>query len=316
MPRISTPTELPVGAAADRVQHLRVGVGVFDGGGRLSYCNAAFRRLRDLSEALCRPGTLLEEIPAASGGCGPGRTEDQTRVAVVTPTQACELEEEMPAGRRLLVSYTPVPGEGLIITCSEVTEAGATERKLRESEERYALVTEAVAEGIYDWNIARNSLFVSPRLMEIFGFEGPGVTSADWFALVHPDERDLYRGALRECFKGTTPRLDCEYRILVRSGEHRWVEDHGLPVRDSAGRAIRLVGAVNDVTGRKETERKRRSSILVSQRNAQLQQTLRGMQHLPLYTCPRRSRGGGLSVLVMDRASLAPIRATISTGLV
>jgi PAS domain S-box-containing protein len=257
---MSAPIEPSPGAAA-AWQVPQIGVAVFESGGRLSYCNAAFWRLRDLPKTLCRPGTPLEDILAASAGCGAGPTEHSTgRLAMVAPANAYEIEEETPTGRRLLVSYAPMPGDGLIITCSEVTEAGATERKLRESEERYALVSEAVAEGIYDWNIAHNSLFVSPRLMEIFGFEGPALTSADWFALVHDDERDLYRGALRDCFKGTTLRLDCEYRILVRSGEYRWVEDHGLPVRDGAGRAIRLVGAVSDVTGRKETERALRES--------------------------------------------------------
>ena len=41
---------------------------------------------------------------------------------------------------------------------------------------------------------------------------------------------------------------------LIRSAEHRWVEDHGLPIRNSEGRAIRLVGAVSDVTPRKRME--------------------------------------------------------------
>jgi PAS domain-containing protein len=56
-----------------------------------------------------------------------------------------------------------------------------TERKLRENEERYSRVSEAVAEGIYDWNIADNALYVSDRLMEIFGFEGH-LTSGDWYS--------------------------------------------------------------------------------------------------------------------------------------
>jgi PAS domain-containing protein len=59
--------------------------------------------------------------------------------------------------------------------------ARTTEQKLRESEERLALVSEAVAEGIYDWNIAQNTLFVSPRLIEIFGFAESGLSSQDWF---------------------------------------------------------------------------------------------------------------------------------------
>ena len=39
-------------------------------------------------------------------------------------------------------------------------------------EERYALICQAVAEGIYEWDIERNALLPSDRLIEIFGFEG------------------------------------------------------------------------------------------------------------------------------------------------
>ena len=126
--------------------------------------------------------------------------------------------------------------------------------ELREKNERYALVSQAVAEGVYDWNVEQNTLFVSSRLMEIFGFDGTGLTSQDWFARVHAAEREAYRTALRDCFKGGSPKVNCEYRVLVESGEYRWVEDHGLPIRNEAGRAIRLVGAVSDVTERKKAD--------------------------------------------------------------
>ena len=85
-------------------------------------------------------------------------------------------------------------------------------------------------------------------------FNEPSLTSEDWFSLVHEHDRESYRAALRECFRGKTAKVKCEYRILIRSAEHRWVEDHGLPIRNSEGRAIRLVGAVSDVTPRKRME--------------------------------------------------------------
>jgi PAS domain S-box-containing protein len=134
------------------------------------------------------------------------------------------------------------------------------ERLLRESEERYALVSAAVAEGTYDWNIEDNSLVVSPRLMGIFSFTGAALTSGDWNARVHPDDRENYRAALRDCFKQITPKLKCEYRVKAADGTYLWVEDHGLPVRNEAGRAIRLVGAVNDISRRRETEQALRDS--------------------------------------------------------
>src|SRR5271167_4787161 len=81
--------------------------------------------------------------------------------------------------------------------------------ELQENQERYALVSQAVAEGIYDWDIENNALWVSPRLIEIFGLQGLSLSSADWNARVHPDDFEDYRAALRYCFKVTTARLAC-----------------------------------------------------------------------------------------------------------
>ena len=127
--------------------------------------------------------------------------------------------------------------------------------ELRESEARHALVSDAVAEGIYEWNIETNALWVSQRLIEIFGFEGRELKAADWNELVHPEDFPRYRSALRDCFKGITRRLDCEYRVKHADGAYRWIEDRGVPVRNAAGQAVRLVGALTDVTARKESER-------------------------------------------------------------
>ncbi|MGA8864841.1 MAG: GAF domain-containing protein, partial [Gallionella sp.] len=128
-------------------------------------------------------------------------------------------------------------------------------------EERYALVCQAVAEGIYEWDIERNTLSPSARLIEIFGFEGRSLGADDWNTIVHPDDFPIYRAALRDCFRGVTARLNCEYRIRHSDGAYRWIEDRALPIRNMAGRAIRLVGAVSDVTTRKEAEHALREAL-------------------------------------------------------
>jgi PAS domain-containing protein len=84
--------------------------------------------------------------------------------------------------------------------------------ELGEQKERYDLVSQAVAEGIYEWDIERDTLRVSTRLIEIFGFKDCELTAADWNTLVHPDDFPGYRAALRACFRGIASRLDCEYR--------------------------------------------------------------------------------------------------------
>ena len=129
------------------------------------------------------------------------------------------------------------------------------------NEERYALVTQAVAEGIYEWNIQSNTLWVSPRLIEIFGLAEHSLTAADWNSLVHPEDFPLYRAALRACFKGMTPRLDCEYRVRHSDGGYRWIEDRGVPVRDATGWAVRMVGALTDVSSRKAADEGLREAL-------------------------------------------------------
>src|SRR6516162_9601293 len=133
--------------------------------------------------------------------------------------------------------------------------------ELRDSEERHGLVSKAVAEGIYEWDVEHNSLWVSSRLIEIFGFQGRNLTAADWNDLIHPEDFPKYRTALRDCFKGITARLDCEYRVRHGDGQYRWIEDRGVPVRNASGRAVRLVGAVSEISARKEADEALREAL-------------------------------------------------------
>ena len=240
------------------------GIGIFDKYLNLIYANRSFRELRFLPERLCVPGTRLEDIVrhiAARGDYGPGEIDAlvKDRMAELLTLEPWESEQEIGGRRRLAIRQMPVPGRGLMITYADVTEARATERKLRDNEERYSRVSEAVAEGIYDWNIADNTLYVSERVMEIFGFEGQ-LTSYDWNSRVHPEDAEAYRAALRECFRGITVKVACQYRIKARDGKFRWVEDHGLPIRNGAGRATRLIGCVSDITKRRSMEEALRNS--------------------------------------------------------
>jgi PAS domain S-box-containing protein len=123
-----------------------------------------------------------------------------------------------------------------------------------ESEERLALVNEAATEGLYDWNITDNQLYVSPRLNRMFGFTGGHFESETWFQRVHPEDRQIYRQALVDLFRGRNERLAAQYRILNIEEQYIWARDNAVAVRDEAGRAVRLVGAISDITARKQAE--------------------------------------------------------------
>jgi adenylate cyclase len=122
----------------------------------------------------------------------------------------------------------------------------------RTTEARLALVTDAMTEGIYDWNVLTDALYLSDRLKSILGIVE--LTSHEWADHVHPDDLASYKSAIAKHFTGETERLNCEYRVRRGSGDFFWVADSARCMRGENGRAIRLIGAVRDITRRKLAE--------------------------------------------------------------
>jgi PAS domain S-box-containing protein len=107
-----------------------------------------------------------------------------------------------------------------------VRKASTAERaSAPNTEERYRLVIEAVAEGIYEWSTDTNHLELSSRLNEMLGFEKGELTSGSWLEHVHPDDRGRYRDATIAYFKGVVPHFACEYRVLNIFGRPRFLPE-------------------------------------------------------------------------------------------
>jgi PAS domain S-box-containing protein len=130
------------------------------------------------------------------------------------------------------------------------------QRRLKALADRFAVVTEAMSEGVYDWDIGSGRLEVSGRLNAITGLDPKALTAEDWNQRIHPDDFDAYRQAIVRHFKAETDRMVCEYRIKRTAGDYIWIADTGRCLRSDTGEALRLIGAVRDITGRKLAEQK------------------------------------------------------------
>ncbi|HEY3319267.1 MAG TPA: EAL domain-containing protein [Planctomycetota bacterium] len=133
-----------------------------------------------------------------------------------------------------------------------------SERQFRVTEERYALAARAGNEGLWDWNLRTGDIFFSPQWKSMLGFEEHEIGSDEdsWFQLVDPRDIDGLKTDIRHHLVGNKADIHCEYRVLNKHGETRWLLCCGQAVRDSDGRAIRLVGTQNDITNRKTVELK------------------------------------------------------------
>jgi PAS domain S-box-containing protein len=129
------------------------------------------------------------------------------------------------------------------------------ERKLREIEERYALVGHAANDGIWDWDLVSDEVYYSPRWKTILGLpEDQKISSPqDWLDRTHPEDIDRLKLAINDYLHGIAPSLDCEYRIMHEDGSYRWMLCRGLALFDTQNKPYRMAGSLSDITGQKKS---------------------------------------------------------------
>ncbi|MEH2330281.1 PAS domain-containing protein [Nostoc sp.] len=131
------------------------------------------------------------------------------------------------------------------------------EQAMRDSEERLQMALEGSGGGLWDWNIVTNEDYLSSRWLEMLGYEQgelPGNFSS-WERLIHPDDKVWVIERLNAHLQGDSVSYKFEYRMLTKSGDWKWIANHGKVVlRDRQGNALRMAGIHHDVTDRKQAE--------------------------------------------------------------
>jgi adenylate cyclase len=113
----------------------------------------------------------------------------------------------------------------------------------------------AINEGVYEWDVATSEMYYSPRVCELVGLQASELrTMTNWTDRIHPDDRQPFKEAILAHFKGETDRLDAEYRYRHADGSWHWARQHGIALKNEAGRAYRVVGSTGDITDRKAAE--------------------------------------------------------------
>jgi len=125
--------------------------------------------------------------------------------------------------------------------------------ELRASEERYALAARGANDGLWDWNLLEDVLYVSPRWREMLGEPASDQAGASslWLERVHAEDLDTVRSALDAHLRGASAHFECEHRMRSSDGGHVWVLARGMAVRDAAGRPYRIAGSQTDITARR-----------------------------------------------------------------
>ncbi|HUR64351.1 MAG TPA: PAS domain-containing protein [Candidatus Thermoplasmatota archaeon] len=141
---------------------------------------------------------------------------------------------------------------------SDITPARQQTEALRVATERFELASKATRDVLWDLDLAADRAWYSPTFTAQFGGDPPPERGslAKLMERIHPDDLPRLQAKLGEVMDGAQETVESEYRFRRADGTWANVLDRAFIVRDAAGRPVRLVGAMQDVTERVQAQRR------------------------------------------------------------
>ena len=157
----------------------------------------------------------------------------------------------------------PVERDGVVAhfvgVATDITESKRVSTEHADMAERLRMISTATNDGLWEWDIVTGNVWWTEQNFTLYGLDPSTMPSYEvWVNTIHPDDRDAVVGRFAAALEdGTTSTVD-EYRVLRPDGGVLEVSDRACIIRDAAGKPLRVVGALQDITARRELERQLR----------------------------------------------------------
>lgn len=128
--------------------------------------------------------------------------------------------------------------------------------EIKESNEKYDIVSKATSDTIWDWKIQEDTITWNKGIETIFGYtqEEVGNNSAWWFDKIHPEDSIKMSVKLYSFIEQKSEKWQDQYRFRCADNTYKYVLDRGFLLKDKKGRALRMIGAIQDITKQKKEE--------------------------------------------------------------
>jgi PAS domain S-box-containing protein len=151
------------------------------------------------------------------------------------------------------------------ILAAEQIARGTAERlvrALRESQDRFQFVARATNDAVWDWDLVSDALWWNEGVSTLFGYtpEQVGPDVAWWYETIHPDDRERIKSDIHAAVERGAESWSAEYRYRRADGSYAHVFDRGYVLHDGDGRPTRMIGAMMDITERRDLEEELRQS--------------------------------------------------------
>ena len=125
---------------------------------------------------------------------------------------------------------------------------------LQQRQERLDLILNGNNDGIFDWDLRANEIYVSPRWKAMFGYSDEDLAEPLklWSSIVHP--ADAQRVANEILSQEAAPFYRLECRIRHKDNTYRWILVRGVALHDENGKPFRVAGSHTDITEHKHAQ--------------------------------------------------------------
>jgi signal transduction histidine kinase len=142
----------------------------------------------------------------------------------------------------------------MLRTAQLARQLEASEADLRETQKRMELAANAAELGMWMWDIVRDEIWITDKGRAVFGFGPSEKLDFDRFrSRLHPDDRESVLKAVENSLC-TGEGYRSEYRVVLPSGQLRWIAGRGHVEFNGKGQPVRMRGASLDITKRKQAE--------------------------------------------------------------
>ena len=133
---------------------------------------------------------------------------------------------------------------------------------IEETQERYRLAVKATTDAVWDWDLVANEVIWNDALEQAYGYSMADLETCGevWMDQIHPDDRQRIDASIYTVIQGAACNWSDEYRFRRHDGSYAEVLDRGHVIRDADGRAVRMIGAMLDLTRTRTVESALRQS--------------------------------------------------------
>jgi len=133
-----------------------------------------------------------------------------------------------------------------------------TNNEIKESNEKYDIVSKATSDIIWDWKIIEDTMTWNKGIEAVFGYKQDEVGKGSnwWFDNIHPEDTIKMSIKLYSFIEQKTEKWQDQYRFKCADGSYKYVLDRGFILKDENGKSVRMIGAIQDITKQKEEEQR------------------------------------------------------------